>query len=844
MSDEIQDRLTAALAERYAVEQPLGEGGMALVYLARDVKHDRLVAVKVLRPDLAASIGSERFLREIHVTAKLSHPHILPLYDSGDAEGLLYYVMPFVEGESLADMLAREKQLSIDDAVRITKEVAEALGHAHSYGLIHRDIKPDNVMMSGTHAIVADFGIAKALSDAGGSGMTQTGTSIGTPAYMSPEQAAGLEDLDGRTDIYALGCMLYEMLVGQVPFTGPTPQAIMARHTMDQIPPPSIMRDSVMPELEDVIFCAMAKSPADRFRTAQEMIDALTAVETGGAPKLRTTRATRRITQPVIVRSKWKRLGVPALAVVAATAVGVVGWQFLQGRSGGPAGAAGGLDPTSVAVLYFDDLSPDGELGQVADGLTEALIGRLSEVRALDVISRNGVAPYRESVLSPDSIARALGAGSLITGAVEPTGDQLRVTVRLVDGTSGVDIERTSFQLAAAELLAAQDSVALRASSLLRQRLGEEVRVRERRAETSSVEAWTLVQRAERLRKDAEGLLSAGQLDGAGDAFARADSVLALAEAADREWVGPLALRAHIAFRRARTAAYSGDLPTILDQIEVGLGHANRALARAPNHARALEQRGTLKYLHWLLGVTPDPADAEQLFNEAREDLEAAVRADPTLATAHGLLSHLYINTDDQVSMLLAARRAYEEDAYLADADQILNRVFFGYYNLGQFADARHWCDEGLRRFPGGHLFLECQLRIMMTEQGNPDADRAWELVARLEAAAPEARREYWRRRGEMFVGGVIGKAGDMDSARTVLVRARGDREIDPNYELAEFEAAVRTMLGDYDEAIELLKLWVAANPDQAFEAGESVAWWWEPLTDHPGFRTLLAGRP
>ncbi|MDH3457275.1 MAG: serine/threonine protein kinase, partial [Gemmatimonadota bacterium] len=223
----MQDRLTTALADRYAIEQPLGEGGMALVYLARDLKHDRLVAIKVLRPELAASIGPERFLREIHVTAKLSHPHILPLYDSGDAEGLLFYVMPFVEGESLGDMLEREKQLSIDDAIRITKEVAGALGHAHSYGLIHRDVKPDNVMMSGTHAIVADFGIAKALSDAGGTGVTQTGTSIGTPAYMSPEQAAGLSDLDGRSDIYALGCMLYEMLVGQVPFTGPTPQAIM-----------------------------------------------------------------------------------------------------------------------------------------------------------------------------------------------------------------------------------------------------------------------------------------------------------------------------------------------------------------------------------------------------------------------------------------------------------------------------------------------------------------------------------------------------------------------------------------------------------------------------------------
>jgi len=288
MSD-ILERLQAALEDTYAIESPLGEGGMALVFLARDLKHDRLVAVKVLRPELAASLGAERFLREIQITAKLSHPHILPLYDSGEADGLLFYVMPFVEGESLADYVEREKQLSLDEALRITREVAEALSHAHSYGLIHRDIKPENIMMMGGHAIVADFGIAKAVSDAGGTEMTQTGTAIGTPAYMSPEQAAGQADLDGRTDLYALGCMLYEMLVGQVPFTGPTAQAVIARHTMDQIPPPSIMRQSISPELEDIVFCAMAKNPADRFRTAHEMIDAIKAVETGGMPKVRST---------------------------------------------------------------------------------------------------------------------------------------------------------------------------------------------------------------------------------------------------------------------------------------------------------------------------------------------------------------------------------------------------------------------------------------------------------------------------------------------------------------------------------------------------------------------------
>ncbi|NIM48371.1 MAG: hypothetical protein GTN62_01765, partial [Gemmatimonadales bacterium] len=433
--------------------------------------------------------------------------------------------------------------------------------------------------------------------------------------------------------------------------------------------------------------------------------------------------------------------------------------------------------------------------------------------------------------------------GSLITGSVEQTGDRLRVTLRLVDGTSGADIERTSFELPAGELLAARDSVSLRASSLLRQRLGEEVRLREHRAATSSVEAWALVQRAERLRKEAEGLLEEGLLEEAARDFQEADSVLALAEAADQDWVEPLVLRAHIAFRRGRTAVYAGDVRTATEQIEVGMGHADRALALAPNNARALEQRGTLQFFHWLLGVTPDPAAAGRLFSNAREDLEAAVRIDPTLATAHSMLSLLLINTDDQVAMLLAARRAYEEDAYLADAAQILNRVFFGYYNLAEFTEAQYWCEEGSRRFPNDYLFQDCQLRMMVTEQVDPDVGRAWQLVAQLAANTPEDRREYWRRRGEMFAGGVIGRTGDLDSARAVLVRARGNREIDPDHELAEFEAYVRTTLGDYDEAIELLKRVVAANPDQAFEPDEDIPWYFEPLTDHPGFQALRAGR-
>jgi serine/threonine protein kinase/formylglycine-generating enzyme required for sulfatase activity len=272
---DLMDRLKAALADRYAIERELGRGGMAVVYLARDLKHDRLVALKVLRPELAASIGAERFLREIEIAASLTHPHILPLYDSGDADGFLYYVMPYVEGESLRDRLSREKQLPVDEALQIAREVADALGSAHSRGVIHRDIKPENILLEEGHAVVADFGIARAVTAAGGDKLTETGMAIGTPAYMSPEQATGSADLDGRSDIYSLACMVYEMLVGEPPFTGPNAQIVLARQAVERVPSAKAVRHAVPELVEQCLMRALAKIPADRFKSADQFAQSL-----------------------------------------------------------------------------------------------------------------------------------------------------------------------------------------------------------------------------------------------------------------------------------------------------------------------------------------------------------------------------------------------------------------------------------------------------------------------------------------------------------------------------------------------------------------------------------------
>ncbi|MEO8227717.1 MAG: serine/threonine-protein kinase, partial [Gemmatimonadota bacterium] len=268
-------RLTTALADRYRIERELGQGGMATVYLAEDLRHDRKVAVKVLRPELAAVIGAERFLSEIKTTANLQHPHILPLFDSGAADSFLFYVMPYVDGESLRDRLTREKQLPIADAVRIAKEVSSALDYAHRRGIIHRDIKPENIMLQDGSALVADFGIALAASKAGSTRMTETGMSLGTPSYMSPEQAMGEREITARSDVYALGAMTYEMLVGDPPFSGSTAQAIVAKVLTEKPAPPSRARDTVPDAVEDAVLTALAKLPADRWASAAAFAAAL-----------------------------------------------------------------------------------------------------------------------------------------------------------------------------------------------------------------------------------------------------------------------------------------------------------------------------------------------------------------------------------------------------------------------------------------------------------------------------------------------------------------------------------------------------------------------------------------
>jgi len=458
-----RERLQAALAGHYTIDRELGHGGMAIVYLAHDVRHDRRVALKVLRPEIAAALGAERFLREIHIAAGLSHPNILPLYDSGDAGGVLYYVMPYVEGESLRDRLTREGPMPLGDALAIATETADALGHAHTHDVVHRDVKPENILLSGGHALVADFGIARAISAAGGDQLTETGMLIGTPAYMSPEQATAQRAVDGRADIYALGCVLYEMLAGAPPFSGPSTQAVLARHALDPVPPLRTVRPELPQRLERTVLRALAKTPADRFPTAAELRAALLSAD---APPAR------------------PRALIGVLALVVTLVAGAV---YLALRR--PASVA---PPRSVAVLPFQNLSTDPSDEYFSTGMSEELTTALGKVDGLRVAAPTSAGAFRNASVTARQIGKALGVVTLVQGTVRRAGGRLRVSAHLINAESGYDLWSDEYERDVRDVFAVQDEITRAIVGALRVKLAANGGAPFARPTTTSPEAHDL----------------------------------------------------------------------------------------------------------------------------------------------------------------------------------------------------------------------------------------------------------------------------------------------------------------------------------------------------------------
>jgi serine/threonine protein kinase/Flp pilus assembly protein TadD len=632
----VLDRLRTPLADRYTIEREVGRGGMATVFLAHDLKHDRRVALKVLHPELAASLGPERFLREIKVAARLNHPHIVPLHDSGQAGELLYYVMPFVEGESLRQRLAREKQFSVDDTLDIARDVAAALDYAHRQGVVHRDIKPENVMLHEGEALVTDFGIAKAVTAAANENLTQTGSAVGTPAYMSPEQAAGEAELDGRSDVYSLGCMVYEMLSGSAPFTGPTAQAIITKRFTEPVPSVRAARATVPEAVDSAVTKSLARVPADRFATAAQFGHAL-LLHTGATPpgNAATTTASQTVAK-------------------------------------------------SIAVLPFADMSPARDQEYFCEGMAEEIINALTKIQALQVASRSSAFAFKGQNQDIRKVGEQLGVSTVLEGSVRKAGNKLRITAQLINVADGYHLWSDRFDREMEDVFAIQDEIAQSIVRALRVMLSEDEKRAIGQAPAPDVQAYeyylrgrqvfhqfrrTSIQFARRMFERAKEIdpnyatAYAGAADCCSVLYMYWDGSQANLENADvyskkALELGPELAEAHVA--RGLAVSLSGRYPEAERQFETAIRLNPKLFEAHYFFARALFQQGkyadAVKEYEEASRTRPEDYQSRLLLVPVLKSLGRMAEAEATMRSGVRVVEkHLELNPDDVRALCFAA---------------------------------------------------------------------------------------------------------------------------------------------------------------------------------------------
>ena len=688
MSD-LRDRLQAAVGDTYRLENELGGGGMSRVFVAIESALDRRVVLKVLPPELAAEVSVERFRREIQLAAGLSHPHVVPLLSSGLADGLLFYSMPFVEGETLRAWLNRDRQLSIDAAVTLAREVSDALSYAHGRGIIHRDIKPENILISGGHAVVTDFGIARAVSQATqGSALTSAMVTVGTPAYMSPEQASAERELDGRTDVYSLSCVLYEMLAGNTPFSGPSQQAVIARRLIEPAPRVRASRADVPDWLDDVVARGLATSPSDRFATARDFVAALSGQQAG---------STSQRSRANISRTPYRRIVAGIAGLIAVIALGVVAYRWNRSDGQLPLAAPAVAQPTTIAVMPFTNLSADPENAFFADGMTEEVINALSGIEGLRVSARSSVFALKNSNLDARKIGDTLGVGSVLEGSVRRSGNRLRVTAQLVSTADGYQIWSDDFDRELSDVFQVQDEVARAIVSALRVRLiRTAARSSQRERPTGNAEAYDLYLKGRFFLNSQGGQGNTRAMQFFEEALAL-DPGFARAHAGLSDTYTRLGMIGQAGGRTVVPKAKASALRAIaldstLAEAHSSLGHIlfvyewNHAEAeREFNKALALDPDDANTHWHFAISLLD-----QERFAEAEKQFRTAHELEPLLPHTASLLGRYFVSVRQPDSAIVYLREAIDLGPNLDLAYQQLGHAYLQKRQAREALDAFH----------------------------------------------------------------------------------------------------------------------------------------------------------